>query len=104
MLELRSRRIDANFKYYKQLAWLFTFVFCQFWAPVLRTDIKSEKKTQRQLICQTDINSERMKQRRADTKSFLKERCKVRTQMPQISQMLLNNVKSSGRRCVIFQY
>jgi hypothetical protein len=46
---------------------------------VLRTDINSEKKTQRRrLICQTDINSQNRKQRQADTKSFLKDRCQVR--------------------------
>jgi hypothetical protein len=44
---------------------------------------KVRKKTKRRLIFQTDINSEKKKQCRADTKSFLKDRCKVRTQMTQ---------------------
>jgi hypothetical protein len=39
---------------------------------------KVKKKTQRRLICQTNINSQKRKQRRVDTKSFLKDRCKVR--------------------------
>jgi hypothetical protein len=46
---------------------------------------KVRKKKQRRLICHTDIK--KSKQRRADTKPFLKDRCKVRTTQRRAAQV-----------------
>jgi hypothetical protein len=70
---------------------------------VLRTDIKSEKKTQSRLICQTDINSEKRKQRWADKKSFMKDRCKVRTQMRRAAQVFFQNPSHFHTDWLIFE-